>query len=120
MAENAENLAALTARMHGMAISCQRGKGDATSHYAARWLRLAAAVGSVKWPSSRRPSPTTNVTITNHFCQLYRQYRVGKQVEELVTFSLPHETAGAKVDDYHRFFVKDGYGDDACEECAAQ
>ena len=26
----------------------QRGKGDATSHYAARWLRLAAAVGSVK------------------------------------------------------------------------
>ena len=28
MAENAENLAALTARMHGMAISCQRGKGD--------------------------------------------------------------------------------------------
>ena len=54
MAENAENLAALTARMHEMAISCQRGKGDATSHYAARRLRLAAAVGSVKWPSSRR------------------------------------------------------------------
>ena len=50
MAENAENLAALTARMHEMAISCQRGKGDATSHYAARRLRLAAAVGSVKWP----------------------------------------------------------------------
>ena len=50
-----------------MLFSRQRGKGDATSHYAARWLRLAAAVGSVKWPSSRRPSPTTNVTITNHF-----------------------------------------------------
>ncbi len=43
----------------------QRGKGDATSHYAARWLRLAAAVGSVKWSSSRRPSPTTFVKVTN-------------------------------------------------------
>ncbi len=49
----------------------RRGKGDATSHYAARWLRLAAAVGSVKWPSSRRPSPTINVSITNRKCQLY-------------------------------------------------
>ena len=33
--------------------------------------KYGAAVGSGKWPSSRRPSPTTNVTITNHFCQLY-------------------------------------------------
>ena len=49
----------------------QRGKGDATSHYEAPWLRLAAAVGSVKWPSSRRPSPTTFVKVTNRFCQLY-------------------------------------------------
>ena len=29
----------------------QRGKGDATSHYEAPWLRLAAAGGSVKWPA---------------------------------------------------------------------
>ena len=62
MAENAENFAALTARMHGMAISCQRGKGDATSHYAARRLRLAAAVGSIKWPSSRRTVKADNTT----------------------------------------------------------
>ena len=54
----------------------RRGKGDATSHYAARWLRLAAAMGSVKWPSSRRPSPTTFVKVTNRFCQLYRYGRV--------------------------------------------
>ena len=37
-----------------MLFSRQRGKGDATSHYAARWLRLAAAGGGVNWPSSRR------------------------------------------------------------------
>ena len=31
-----------------MLFSRQRGKGDATSHYAARWLRLAAAGGGRK------------------------------------------------------------------------
>ena len=48
-----------------------RRKGDAASHNAVRRLRLAAAVGNRKRPSSRRPSPTTFVKVTNRFCQLY-------------------------------------------------
>ena len=46
-------------------------RGDAASHNQARRLRLTAAGGSGKWPSSRRPSPTTFVNVTNRFCQLY-------------------------------------------------
>jgi hypothetical protein len=48
-----------------MLFSRQRGKGDATSHYQARWLRLATAVGFTKWPSSRRLSPTVFCIITD-------------------------------------------------------
>ena len=62
MGKTGKIVATLTARTHRMAISCQRGKGDATSHYAARRLRLAAAVGSVKWPSSRRTVKADNTT----------------------------------------------------------
>ncbi len=46
--------------------------GDAAGIEDLRRLRLAAAVGSRERPSSRRPSPTENVTVTNRFCQLYR------------------------------------------------
>jgi len=42
-----------------------RRKGDAASHYPARRLRLAAAVGNRKRPSSRRPSPTVFCIITS-------------------------------------------------------
>ena len=51
-------------------------RGDAASHNQARRLQLAAAVGSGKWPSSRRLSPTTFVKVTNRFCQLYHFFYV--------------------------------------------
>ena len=35
-------------------------------------LQLSSPSGSVKWPSSRRLSPTTFVTFTNHLCPHYR------------------------------------------------
>ena len=90
--------AALTCRLHRWSILCQRGneigefagkrshvdvwkayngdftstrQGAAASHNQARRLRLAAAVGNRKRPSSRRPSPTVFCIITsNHptFC----------------------------------------------------
>ena len=51
---------------HSFACEPQKEKGDAASHYAARLLKLAAAVGSGKWPSSRRLSPTVDVSFFCH------------------------------------------------------
>ena len=103
--------AALTSRMHRWPILCRRGNeighfagkrshvdvwkayngdfastrmGAAASHNQARRLRLAGPGGSMKRPSSRRPSPTGNVKVTNQKCQLYplrRGTRSGKQVQ---------------------------------------
>ena len=50
-------------------------KGDAAGICDLRRLRLAAAGGSLKRPSSRRPSPTTFVRVTNRFCPHYPHYR---------------------------------------------
>jgi hypothetical protein len=52
--------------MHGRAAFCSHDPGAAASHYAARRLRLAAAGGSEKRPSSQRPSPTENVYYIVH------------------------------------------------------
>ena len=47
-----------------MLFSRQCGKGDATSHYAARWLRLAAAGGG-------RKLALLAATVTNCFLHHY-------------------------------------------------
>ena len=51
-------LAAVTVRLRG---------GEAAAQ-----PQLSSPAGSVKWPSSRRLSPTTFVTFTNHLCPHYR------------------------------------------------